>query len=261
MTTVTTTPFGTNKQGFATTLYTLDNGQTRVGITNYGATIVGLSTLDQKGFHCDVVLGFDHVEGYQTNGGTYFGATIGRNSNRVRQGAMTLNKCHYPLEQNDGTNNLHGGGQGFHQRMFEVAEQQNEHGTCLECRLLSPHMEGGFPGNLQVMVRYSLTAHHALVIEYFAKSDLDTVVNLTNHSYFNLNGHANGSILGHTALIDADFYTPLATDFCPTGEIRAVKETPYDFTTTQPIGERINRVPDLPLTGGYDHNFVLRTQE
>lgn len=260
MTNVTSRPFGMTKQGQQATLYTMSNGNLSVDITDYGATIVAIRALDAASNPVDVVLGYDSVLGYQENEG-YFGAVIGRNGNRIKNATFEVRRQEYKLHANEKTNSLHSGPNGFDSRMWNVLVVAKEGGSSLECTLNSPHMDQGFPGNLQVCVRYSISSDDALIIEYFAKTDQDTVVNLTNHSYFNLNGHNSGSIEKHRIKLAADFYTPVDEDCCPTGEILSVKDTLYDFTEYRIAGENIDNIPDHSITGGYDHNFILRTRE
>ncbi len=260
MTTVTNRPFGLTSDGRQATLFTLKNGNTEVDISNYGATLVAIRTTDKNGQIYDVLLGKDNAAAYQ-QGGAYLGALIGRNGNRIKNGKFEIGRKEYQMAQNEGANNLHSGPDGFDTRIWNVAVAEKEHGQCLECSLYSPDGDEGFPGNLQVCVRYSLSGNNELILEYFAKTDADTVVNMTNHAYFNLNGDASGSIENHQMTIFGDFYTPVDDDCCPTGEVFSVKGTPFDFTEPHAIGERINNVPDFAITKGYDHNFILRTKE
>lgn len=261
MTTITSRPFGMTADGRQAVLYTLSNGMAEVDITNYGATLVAIRVPDAAGRIYDVLLGRDDVQAYQQGSG-YLGAVIGRNGNRIKNGRFELGRKEYQMAQNEGSNNLHSGPNGFDSRLWNVqAVNKPEYGQSLECTLYSPAGDEGFPGNLQVCLRYSLTAENELILEYFARTDADTVVNLTNHAYFNLNGHDSGSIEGHRLTLLADFYTPVDGDCCPTGEVFSVKGTPFDFTEPHVIGERIETVPDIGITGGYDHNFILRTKE
>lgn len=253
-------PFGVASGGQPVVLYTLSNGTTEVDISNYGATMVAIRTPGADGMVRDVLLGYDDVTGYETKG-QYLGAVIGRNGNRIKNSEFEINRKHYQMTPNEGANNLHSGPNGFESRIWNAGITANENGEALEFTLFSPDGDQGFPGNLQVCVRYSLTDDSALVLEYFAKTDADTVVNLTNHSYFNLNGNGSGTILNHRLKLYADFYTPVDETCCPNGEILSVKGTVFDFTDFKVIGEEIDRVPDFAATGGYDHNFILRTKE
>lgn len=256
MTTIISKDFGSLNDGRKVTLYTLSNGTTEVDIMNYGATIVSIRTPDASGVVRDVLCGWATPRDYQSHGG-YLGAIIGRNSNRVKNARFLLNQKEYQLGANEKSNNLHGGPNGFDTKLWDLSVA----GEQLVCKYQSKDMEEGFPGNLSVTVTYSLSEDHALSLDYHAVSDQDTVVNLTNHAYFNLGGHDSGDILDHQMKIYADFYTPVDEDCCPTGEVAPVKGTVFDFTQSRRIGDDIDHVPDFSITGGYDHNFVLNTRE
>ena len=253
MTNVTKKPFG-KTQGKENFLYTLKNGKTEVDIMNYGATIVAIRTLGADGKIYDVACGYETLEEYQNNGG-YLGAVIGRNSNRIANASFEMNEKLFELYKNDGNNNLHGGKIGFDAKMWEIEEE----GGSLFCKYTSPHNECNFPGNVDVTVKYSLSESDELRIDYNAETDQDTLVNLTNHSYFNLNGQDSGNIESHIMKINSNFYTPLDENCCTTGEILSVKGTAFDFNEFKIIGEEINEVPDYKITRGYDHNYILGT--
>ena len=219
-------------------------------LTDAGAAVV---CLFYRGV--DVVLGWDTPEEYFPNPGS-FGATVGRSANRIGGAAFTLNGKRYELAKNDGENNLHSGPDGYHTRRWETVEASSDR---VVFRLDSPDGDQGYPGRFRVSVTYTLTDDDALHILYEGVSDADTVVNLTNHAYFNLNGHASGSAEDHRLMIHADAFTPVAPGLIPTGEIRSVEGTPFDFRTAHPIGRDIGAEDEqLRLGGGYDHNFVLR---
>ena len=253
--------FSRTIRGEAIELYILDNGKMRVGITNYGGAIVSILVPDQDGQYDDVVLGFDNGNAYCRHTG-YLGAIIGRFGNRIAQGRFELDGRHYQLQCNNGSNHLHGGKEGFDRKVWQakIANHPDSPFLCLSYRSLDG--EEGFPGNLDVTVIYSLTAENRLCLDYRAVSDKTTIVNLTNHTYFNLAGHNRGSILKHLLKIDSDFYLPVDHEVLPTGEIRQVAGTPFDFRDFRPIGERIE-ASDASLTnaGGYDCNFVLHQPE
>lgn len=238
-------------------LYVLKNeAGAEVCITNYGGRIVSIMVPDKEGILNDVVLGFSSIQDYLDNDSN-FGALIGRYGNRIAKGKFNLNKIEYSLPVNNGENSLHGGPDGFHNRYFDIS-QLNE--TTLECLYLSADNEAGYPGNLQVKVTYTLTADNAIRIDYEATTDKETVVNLTNHSYFNLSGNANNTILDHVLYINADQYTPVKEDLIPTGKIEKVSGTPLDFTTPTVIGERIDDgFRQIQYGLGYDHNWVLKS--
>jgi len=243
--------------GNKTHLFVMKNAKgMEVCVTNIGGRIVSIWVPDKSGNFRDVVLGFDNIEQYipvKTN----FGAIIGRYGNRIAGGKMTLtNRATYRLSQNDGNNTLHGGARGFHTRYFNIEQPDS---ATLICKYLSKDGEEGFPGDMLVTVTYSLTNDNALSIDYTAKANQTTVANLTNHSYFNLSGDPNNTILDHTLFINADNYTPTDKELIPTGVIAKTKGTPMDFTTPKAIGAQINDTTfeAIRLGHGYDHNFVL----
>jgi len=251
-------PFGKTKEGVEATLYSLKNknGMT-VNVTDFGANIVNIFVPDKNGNFDDVVLGYDNVTGYEDNV-PGFGSFIGRHANRIGGAAFELNGKKYELEKNDGENNLHSGFKGYNKFFYEVETFEDEDSSSIELSRLSPHMEQGFPGNLDISVTYTLTDENELVIEYLAATDKDTIVNLTNHSYFNLSGHKSGSVLNHKVMINADKFTPTDDALIPTGEIRDVTGTPMDFRKLKPLGQDINAdYEPLKQAGGYDHNYVL----
>lgn len=252
--------FGKTKDGEEATLYTLinKNGMS-VSFTNYGANIVNILAPDKTGKLDDVVLGYDNVRGYEINSPGY-GSFIGRHANRIGGAAFVLNETSYELEKNDGENNLHSGSKSYNKFMFEVETFEEEDADSIEFSRLSPHMEQGFPGNLDISVTYTLTDDNELVIEYLAVSDKDTVVNLTNHSYFNLAGHNSGTILDQKIILEADKFTPTDAALIPTGEVKEVTGTPMDFRSLKTLGQDIEAdYEPLKLAGGYDHNYILNT--
>ena len=242
--------------GKATDLYILENQQgVTAAITNYGGRVVSLLVPDKSGELVDVVIGYDSLKKYSEGPETYFGSLIGRYGNRIANGSFNLDGNAYTLPTNNGPNTLHGGNKGFQAVVWE-AEQPNA--QTLELSYLSEDMEEGFPGNLSVKVKYTLTQDNGLLISYEAETDKKTVVNLTNHAYFNLNGEGNGDILDHKLQFAADAYTPVDETLIPTGEIASVEGTPFDFREPTPIGERIDAEVEQIKNGlGYDHNIVL----
>ncbi|MCS6951774.1 MAG: aldose epimerase family protein [Bryobacterales bacterium] len=249
--------FGKTPDGVPVELYTLTNRKgVRVSITNYGGIITSLLVPDRNGRSRDIVLGFDTLEGY-LKGHPYFGAIIGRYGNRIGQARFTLDGVEYKLAKNDGDNHLHGGLKGFDKVVWKAREYTDGDGLHVALDYRSRDGEEGYPGNLDVNVVYTLNDNNQLRIEYTATTDKPTVVNLTNHSYFNLAGE--GDILGHVLQIQADYFTPVDQGLIPTGELRPVKGTPFDFTTPTAIGARIDADdPQIRFGRGYDHNFVLR---
>ncbi|MBN9297532.1 MAG: galactose mutarotase [Filimonas sp.] len=224
-------------------------------ITNYGGRLVSLVVPDKNGQPTDVVVGFDSVHKYQTATEPYFGATIGRYGNRIAKAKFFLDGKQYQLFANNGPNTLHGGKKGFQYIVWD-AMQQND--STLQLTYLSPDGEEGFPGNLHVTVIYSLTADNGFKADYTATTDKRTVINLTNHAFFNLNGEGSGTINNHILQVNANSFTPVDSTLIPTGKIVPVKATLFDFTSPVAIGARINE-PDQQLEygKGYDHNFVL----
>ncbi len=229
---------------------TNENGM-QVKISNYGGAIVSVEVPDREGEMENVVLGFDNLEQYQGDH-PFFGSIIGRYANRIADAQFTLNDVHYTLNASDGKHSLHGGLIGYHKKVFTIDRVYVEdNAEVLELSLLSPDMDEGYPGNLKVVVTYALTNDNELRISYKAETDKPTVVNLTNHSYFNLTG-LKESVLNHEVVLIADSITPTDSTLIPTGELLSVLETAFDFTTPHIIGERIAEVP-----GGYDVNFKL----
>ena len=257
---ITKESFGKTSDGQNVDIYTLTNRRgTEVKITNYGGIITSLKVADRKGKRDDIVLGFDNLDAY-LKGHPYFGAIIGRYGNRIAKGRFTLNGHQYTLAVNNGENHLHGGLKGFDKVVWAARSLKVPNGAALRLTYLSKDGEEGYPGNLSVRVIYTLTNADELKIEYRATTDKDTVVNLTSHSYFNLAGQGNGDILNHELFINAFSFTPTDAGSIPTGELKSVTGTPFDFTTSKlhKIGERINDDDQqLKLAKGYDHNFVL----
>ena len=244
--------FGKTPDGAAINIYTLVNRSLEARITNFGGIVVSLKVPDKNGTPADVVLGYDSLDGYLTNP-AYLGAIIGRYGNRIAGGKFTLDGKTYTIPQNNGSNALHGGTKGFNKAVWDAKEIPNG----IELNYTSPDGDQGFPGNLKMTVRYTVT-NTDLKIEYSATTDKDTVVNLTNHSYFNLKGQGNGDILQHQVKINAKRYTPVDANLIPTGELATVEGTPFDFPKLTAVGARINDDNEqLKLGKGYDHNFVL----
>jgi aldose 1-epimerase len=248
--------FGTTPDGQTVTLYTLTNHQGfEVRITNYGGIVVSIKAPDREGRLADVVHGFDTFDGYLKNT-PYFGAIVGRYGNRIAKGEFALDGVTYTLARNDGENHLHGGLRGFDKVVWAATPAESPLGPSLRLQYLSRDGEEGYPGDLNVTVVYTVTDQNELRIEYFATTSQRTVVNLTNHSYFNLAG--GGDVLQHTLMIDADRFTPVDQGLIPTGVLQPVKGTPFDFTTPTAMGARIaDDDPQLTVARGYDHNFVL----
>lgn len=238
-------------------LYTLTNAKGMVvKITNYGGIIQTLTAPDRNGRYDDVVLGYDSLEQY-VNNSPYFGAIIGRYGNRIARGRFTLNGVEYKLATNNGVNHLHGGIKGFDKVLWQAKPVKTDSTVGLELTYLSKDGEEGYPGNLNVKVIYTLNNDNALKIEYFATTDKPTPVNLTNHSYFNLTG-CKRDVLGHELWINADHFLPVDSTLIPTGEIRPVDGTPFDFRQPTAIGARINANDEqIKFGGGYDHCWVL----
>jgi aldose 1-epimerase len=251
--------FGTIISGEEVYIYTLKNtnGMT-AEICTYGGTIVSTKVPDKNGDFHDVMLGYDNLDGY-LKGNKFYGALIGRFGNRIQYGKFTLNGKEYQLAQNDGQNHLHGGPKGFDKVIWDAKIIESAPNT-LELSYLSPNGEEGYPGNLKVTVDYVLTEDNALEINYFANTDQDTILNLTNHAYFNLSGHSSGDVLNHKLMINADKFTVNDKFSIPTGEIKEVAGTPMDFRTLTPMGKNIDSDYEQTILGkGFDHNWVLNT--
>lgn len=255
---VTHEPFGTTTEGEAVNIYTLRNANgIEARVTNYGGIIVSLRVPDREGNFDDIVLGYDSLADY-LKGSPYFGSIIGRYGNRIARGRFTLDGQTYTLATNDGPNHLHGGVKGFDKVVWQAEPFQNENGVGLVLTYTSPDGEEGYPGTLQARVTYTLTNQNELIFDYYATTDKPTPVNLTQHSYFNLAGDGKRDILDHVVMLNAKSFTPVDSTLIPTGEIRSVAGTPFDFTTPTPIGARINADDEQIRYGrGYDHNFVL----
>lgn len=236
-------------------LYTLTNASgTRVKISNYGGTVVSWKGPRSDDHDAGIVIGFDSLAEYLKNP-PYFGALVGRYGNRIGRARFELDGKTYQLAANNGPNSLHGGVRGFDKRVWNPSAV-NDSLPVLALTYDSPDGEEGYPGNLKVTVTYTLSDENELIIDYAAETDRATPVNLTNHSYFNLSGDVDNTILGHSLQINADHYTPVDSTLIPTGEIKSVKGTPFDFTLSKKIGRDIGQV-----TGGYDHNFVLNRED
>lgn len=248
--------FGTTKDGKDIYLYTLENENgMKAQVMNYGAILVNLLVPDKDGKVEDVCLGYDSLEEYYVNG-CFFGSTIGPNGNRIADARFTIDGRTYELAANDGVNNLHSDAQlGFHKKVWEAKEDGDNR---VVFYLSSPDGEMGFPGNKKITVTYSVTEFNELIISYYAASDKKTVLNLTNHTYFNLAGHQSGSIENHLLTLHAASYTPVRGGLIPTGEIAPVAGTVMDFTKAKAIGKEIDAADEqLQMGGGYDHNWVL----
>jgi len=251
-------PFGKMPDGTAVDVYTLSEGPVEAKIINYGGIVVSLKVPDKAGKSDDIVLGFDSLDDYvkisnAPAGNPFFGAIIGRYGNRIAKGKFTLDGKEYSLPINNPPNSLHGGPHGFNNVVWKGKQIPNG----VELTYLSKDGEAGYPGNLTATVRYTL-ANSALRIEYSATTDKDTVVNLTNHSYFNLAGQGHGDILNHMLTLHASRFTPVDSTLIPTGELRPVANTPFDFTKSTRVGERIEANDEQIQFGkGYDHNWVL----
>ncbi len=232
-------------------LYTLTNGFMTAKITNYGGIVTELWVPDKKGVKKDVVLGFNKLDGYLAQH-PYFGAIVGRYANRIARGKFTLEGAEYTLATNNGPNHLHGGIRGFDKRVWTAETSSQAEGVSLKLKYSSKDGEEGYPGNLSVAVTYTLGRKNEFSVSYEATTDRPTVLNLSQHSYFNLAGAGSGEILDHQMTLNADTYAVVDSTLIPTGELRSVAGTPMDFRKSHPIGARIQQV-----TGGYDHNYVL----
>lgn len=255
---VTSQPFGKMPDGMPVEIYELNSGTVQARITNYGGILVSVKVPDKNGKDADVVLGFDNLDGYVANnndpkGGAFLGATVGRYANRIANGKFMLDGKTYSLPLNNGSNSLHGGPHGFNNVVWKAKPIQDG----VELTYLSQDGEAGYPGNLSVTVRYTLVKSD-LKIEYSAATDKDTVLNLTNHSYFNLAGQGQGDVLKNELTLYASRFTPVDANLIPTGELKPVDGTPFDFRRPMEVGMRIDaNDKQLELAHGYDHNWVL----
>ena len=249
-------PFGVTPDGDPASLYTFSNDRgLEISITNYGGAITSIKAPDRNGNVGDLVLGYDTLAEYVKHP-RFLGALIGRHANRIALGKFSLNGVDYQLAQNNGVNHLHGGLKGFHKVVWDASTETRDDELVLHLSYLSVDGEDDYPGNLTVNVDYRVNNKNELRIDYRATTDKDTIVNLTNHSYFNLAG--TGDILNHELQITADQFTSVSKELIPTGQIRSVEGTPMDFRVATTIGARINEPYwQLGFTGGYDHNFVL----
>lgn len=253
--------FGTMPDGTKVDIFTITNSQNMsVDITNFGGIVVSLLVPDKNGNIADVALGYPQLEKYFDND-AYLGALVGRHANRIEDARFELNGKVYELAKNDGRNHLHGGKIGLHNVTWEATITNQDGLDTLVLTHTSPDGEENYPGKLDVKVEYSLSEENELKINYFAVSDKDTVVNLTNHSYFNLSGHDSGDALKHQLYINADEFTPVNNECLPTGEIKSVKGTVMDFTQMKCVADDINSEDEQIAHGkGYDHNWVLNTK-
>lgn len=247
--------FETVHDGKKVDLYTLKNSKgMTVKITNYGAKVVSILVPDREGELGDISLGYKTASDY-INGIASLGATMGRYANRIADAEFTIDDSVYHLDKNDGDNSIHGGFEGFRYQVWD-AQPIDDH--TLEMSYVSSDGEGGYPGTLEVKVTYTVTEDNELKLQYAAQTDKPTYINLTNHTFFNLAGEGHGDILDHRLYVNAHYFTPVDSEAIPTGELREVAGTPFDFTTATRIGARIDQEnKQLQLVGGYDHNFVL----
>jgi aldose 1-epimerase len=251
---VTKGSFGTMPDGTGVDVYTLKSDALEARIATYGARLVSVKAADRSGKMSNVVLGYDSVKGYLDDPKPHFGAIVGRYGNRLAKGTFTLEGKTYHVPINNGPNSLHGGTEGFDTKVWKAREVAEG----VELTLVSPDGDMGYPGTLTVHVRYTLH-HNALRIDYSSTTDKPTVINLTNHAYFNLGGEGAGPILNEEIMIPADKYTPVDSGLIPTGVLAPVEGTPMDFRNSTVIGKRINdNFEQLKIAGGYDHNWVLR---
>jgi aldose 1-epimerase len=244
-------------------LFTLTNKDGNVlKLTNFGARIVWIEVPDKSGVKANVSFGFDTFDG-MIKGDPYFGAVVGRYANRIAKGKFSLDGKDYSLAINNRPNALHGGPGGWHSVVWNAEIPEKTEFPTVRFTYKSPDMEEGYPGNMDVEATYTWNDKNEIVIEYKCSTDKKTVLNITNHAYFNLHGAGNGDILDHQLTINASKFTPVDSNLIPTGEVRPVAGTPFDFTSAHTVGERINENYDqLKLGGGYDHNFILdKTQE
>ena len=254
-------PFGVTKDGIDINQYILKNANgMQITVINYGGIITSWKAKDRDGSYEDIVLGFDNLSDYESSS-PYFGALIGRYGNRIKEGKFSLDGVDYTLEVNNGENHLHGGVKGFDKVIWEVDKEVKESSASLILRHISTDMEEGYPGNLDVKVIYTLTNDDELKVRYEAETDKKTIVNLTQHSYFNLSANLSRDILAHQITIDADSFLPVDKTLIPSGELRDVEGTPFDFRVPKRVGDDINEdYTQLTFGNGYDHCWVLNNQ-
>lgn len=251
--------FGTTKDRKEVQLFKLKNKNgCEARITNYGGTVISLTVPDRNGKFADVVLGFDSFQDNVTLNNAYIGTLMGRYANRIAKGRFTLDGKEYQLPINNPPNHLHGGVRGFNKRVWDARALETPKGPAVELKYLSPDGEEGYPGNLSVTARYTLTDRNELRVDFTAKTDKTTILNLTQHCYFNLAGQGEGDILGHIVQINATRFLPVDENLIPTGELRPVHGTPFDFQKPTAIGARIEEKNEQLIRGnGYDHTFVI----
>ena len=254
-------PFGVTKDGIDINQYILKNANgMQITVINYGGIITSWKAKDRDGSYEDIVLGFDNLSDYESSS-PYFGALIGRYGNRIKEGKFSLDGVDYTLEVNNGENHLHGGVKGFDKVIWDVEKEVKESSASLILRHISIDMEEGYPGNLDVKVIYTLTNDDELKVRYEAETDKKTIVNLTQHSYFNLSANLSRDILAHQITIDADSFLPVDKTLIPSGELRDVEGTPFDFRVPKRVGDDINEdYTQLTFGNGYDHCWVLNNQ-
>lgn len=254
--------FGKTKDGILVDKFTLKNKNgMELSAINYGGIITSWTAADRNGNYQDVVLGFDNITQYEEES-PYFGAIVGRYANRIAKGMYKLDGVNYSLALNDGKNHLHGGLKGFDKVVWSAKETLTDSTASLVFSYKSVDMEEGYPGNLEVQVTYTLDNEDRLVVKYQAESDKATIINLTQHSYFNLSPEINGTILDHELIINSDSFLPVDNSLIPTGEIRSVENTPFDFRAYKKIGADIDRTNiQLNYGNGYDHSWVLNDQD
>ena len=255
-------PFGATPDGTAVERWTLNNGDTTMRVLTFGGVIQTLEVPDAEGQVDNVVLGYPDLEGYYTEGDPYFGALIGRYGNRIADGRFTLDGVTYQLPVNDGPNTLHGGPGGFSERVWTATDVSDADVAALQLQLVSQNGDQGFPGTLTTTVTYRLDAESRLTVHYQATTDAPTVVNLTQHTYWNLAGEGSGDVYDQELQLHASGFTPVGKTLIPTGEIAPVEDTPFDFREPTPIGARIRVADQQLLYGqGYDHNWVLDRED
>ncbi len=255
---ITKKSFGFMPDGKEVYVYTLDNNKNlKAEILSYGGIIKNLWVKKSDNEYIDIVLGRDTLEEYFDNNG-FYGAAVGRYANRIYRGKFLINGVEYNVGINDGKNSLHGGKKGYDKYVWDVEEAGTDNEPTLIMTITSPDGDEGFPGNVNIKMTYTLSENNGLVINYDAVTDKDTVINLTNHSYFNLNGITGSNIYNLYMQLNCDFYTPNTNECMPYGEILSVKNTPFDFTTGKLVGEEINSdYEQIKMFGGYDHNFII----